>query len=211
MHTSHILFLLLLDIVSPVIHALPLKARNSGPGIILINASKQQQTYYFFNNIWNGDGTAGPNFNDPTNPTTLAAGKQTFISLDKTFKGRVQRGTTLPATWVEFQISASNDNAAHGDVSLEQGCDGAATIESTDGTNVTGGFTNDVLSGVPAAALQPGTKFIASTMGNWNFQPNQAAIAYLNEVVGQSKAYITGGTGVPDIASTNNVLKVTFY
>jgi hypothetical protein len=115
---------------------------------------------------------------------------------------------------VEFQISASNDNAAHGDVSLEQGCDGAATISSTDGSNVTGGFTNDVMSGAPEASLQTrpdGSKAIASTMGNWIAGPNEAAIDYLNGAVGQSKAYITGGTGVPDIASKNNVLAVVFY
>ena len=99
-------------------------------------------------------------------------------------------------------------------MSLEQGCDGAATISSTDGSNVTGGFTNDVLSGAPEAALQTkpdGSKALASTMGNWNGPGNQAAIDYLNGVVGQSKAYITGGTGVPDIASKNNRMAVTFY
>lgn len=32
-------------------------------------------------------------------------------------------------------------------------------------------------------------------MGNWMSGPNEAAVDYLNQVVGQSKAYITGGTG----------------
>jgi hypothetical protein len=213
MYTSKLLFLSIVAMMYSTTNALPSR-RDEGPGIQLTNASKQPQTFNFYNNFWNGDGTAGANFDHPQNPTTVAPGATTFVSLPTTFKGRVQRGTTIPATWVEFQISASNDNAAHGDVSLEQGCDGAATISSTDGSNVSGGFTNDVLSGAPAAALQTkpdGGKALASTMGNWNGPGNQAAIEYLNGVVGQSKAYITGGTGVPDIASKNNRLAVTFY
>ena len=201
--------------MSSTTHALPFKARDQGPGIELTNNSGQEQVFYFYDNYWNGDGTAGANFDNPMEPpTTVPPGATTFVSLPTSFKGRVQRGNIIPATWVEFQISASNDGAAHGDVSLEQGCDGAATISSTDGSNVTGGFTNDVLSGAPTTALQSkpdGTKAIASTMGNWNGGPNQAAIDYLNGVVSQSKAYITGGIGVPDIASKNNVLAVVFY
>ena len=48
-------------------------------------------------------------------------------------------------------------------------------------------------------------------MGNWMGGPNQAAIEYERKVVGQEKAYITGGTGVPDVASKNQVLAVEFY
>ena len=48
-------------------------------------------------------------------------------------------------------------------------------------------------------------------MGNWMGGPNQAAIEYEKKVVGQEKAYITGGTGVPDVASHNQVLAVDFY
>ena len=41
--------------------------------------------------------------------------------------------------------------------------------------------------------------------------PNRAAIEYERKVVGQDKAYITGGTGFPDVASRNNCLAVDFY
>lgn len=41
--------------------------------------------------------------------------------------------------------------------------------------------------------------------------PNQAAIDYLNKVVGQKKAYIKGGSGVPDVASKNKRLAVVMY
>ncbi|KAJ7851528.1 hypothetical protein B0H14DRAFT_3660983 [Mycena olivaceomarginata] len=108
-----------------------------------------------------------------------------------------------------------NDHGAHGDISLEQGCDGAAMIVSTDRSKVEGGFTErDIVEKAPAAAKQKrhdGVECIASTMGNWMGGPNQAAIEYLNKAVGQKKAYITGGTGTPDIASKNQRLAVTFY
>ncbi|KAJ7909948.1 hypothetical protein B0H13DRAFT_1488971, partial [Mycena leptocephala] len=146
---------------------------------------------------------------------SLKPGETHFVSLPPSFKGRVQRGTFQPATWAEFQLSADNDHGAHGDISLEQGCDGAATIASTDGSKVEGGFTErDIVEKAPAAAKhkrQDGVECIASTMGNWMGGPNQAAIEYLNKAVGQKKAYITGGTGTPDIASKNQRLAVTFY
>lgn len=186
----------------------------NGPGIILTNKSNKECTYFFYDNYWNGNGTAGANFDKPLKNVKLAAGAQSHVSLPTTFKGRVQRGTELPATWVEFQISASNDGAAHGDISLEQGCDGAATIASTDGSNRKNGFTNDVLKDAPVAACTKkpnGTKAIATTVGNWMSGPNHAAIDYLNKVVGQKKAYIVGGTGTDDVASKNKCLAVDMY
>lgn len=185
-----------------------------GPGIEWANASSQEQTYSFYDNFWNGDGTAGANFDHPTNPTTVGPDATTFVDLPISFKGRVQRGIQLPATWVEFQISASNDNAAHGDISLQQGCDGATTINAKDGSGRPNGFSQDILSNAPAAAVQnkrDGTKALATTMGNWMTEPNQAAIDYENRVVGQQHAYITGGTGTDDVASGNNCIAVTFY
>ena len=185
---------------------------HTSPGVILENKSGSSQDYYFYNNLENGDGWASPNFNDPLKYITMPAGEIAYVSLDTSFKGRVQRGTSLPATWVEFQVAASNDNGAHGDVSLEQGCDGAAEIFSTeDGNTSKGGFSNDCRTGAPSAAFQAGTNALASTMGNWNGPGNTAAIDWLNQVVGQDKAYITGGTGVPDVSSSNQRLWITFH
>jgi len=190
------------------------EANAGGPGIILTNKSKKEESYFFYDNYWNGNGIAGANFDHPLKSIKLAAGAHSYVNLPTTFKGRVQRGTTLPATWVEFQISASNDGAAHGDISLEQGCDGAATIASTDGSKRINGFTNEIVSGAPEAAVQKkpdGTRAIASTMGNWAHGPNKAAVEYLEKVVGKGKAYIVGGTGVPDVASANKCLAVDMY
>ena len=56
-----------------------------------------------------------------------------------------------------------------------------------------------------------GERVLASTMGNWMAGPNQAAIEYERKVVGQKKAYITGGTGTDDVASKDKSLAVDFY
>ncbi|MCJ1251759.1 hypothetical protein MMC30_008997 [Trapelia coarctata] len=167
-----------------------------GPGILLTNRSSKQQDYNFYDNFWNGDGTAGANFDQPSNPTTLQPGETTFVGLPKASRG-----------------AASDDGGAHGDVSLEQGCDGAATISATDGSDRTNGFSHDVLSDAPEAAIlnkPDGSKALATTMGNWMSGPNQATIDYLNQVVGQHRAYM-GGTGTDDVASSNKCLAVDFY
>jgi len=187
------------------------------PGIQLTNKSKKDCTYYFYDNYWNGNGTAGANFDHPLKNVTLKPGASQFVGLPASFKGRVQRGTQLPATWVEFQLDASNDHAAHGDISLQQGCDGAATIASTDGSNRINGLGADlvdVVAKAPDAAIRKkpnGERAIDTTVGNWNGGPNKAAIDYLNRVVGQKRAYILGGTGVPDVASKNRRLAVVMY
>lgn len=121
------------DTDKPAMPVFNVRATAAEPGIQLTNKSKKDCTYYFYDNLWNGNGTAGANFDHPLKNATLKPGASAFVPLPATFKGRVQRGTQLPCTWVEFQLDASDDHGAHGDVSLQQGCDGAATIASTDG------------------------------------------------------------------------------
>ncbi|KAI0200931.1 hypothetical protein F4808DRAFT_145495 [Astrocystis sublimbata] len=180
-----------------------------GPGILLTNRSAKKHTYYFYNNINNA-----ANFDRPLKHVEVGSNKTVFVPLSLSFKGRVQRGDQIPSTWGEFQVKASNDGRSHGDISLEQGCDGAATVASTDGTNVHNGFTKDIVRGAPAAALDKkpnGEKVLASTEGNWKGPGNQATIDWCYKQLGHGKAYIKGGTGVPDIASKNNCLHFTFY
>ncbi|KAH0380102.1 hypothetical protein KCU92_g7776, partial [Aureobasidium melanogenum] len=206
---------------TPVIHLNAHPAEHGGmhspehddgkaPGIILSNKSTVDETYYFYNNYWNGNGTAGANFDHPLKSVHVTAGHTEFVSLPSSFKGRVQRGHLIPATWVEFQIEASNDHKAHGDVSVEQGNDGPATIHATDGTKSSNGFTNMVKAeGSAYQTRSDGKRVIASTMGNWLGGPNQAAIKAQQGI--KTQAYVTGGTGVPDVASANRRLAVDFY
>ncbi|KAI1801360.1 hypothetical protein F4811DRAFT_534948 [Daldinia bambusicola] len=186
----------------------------AGPGILLTNHSSKTHKYFFYQNYWDGDGKAGANFDKPLKQVELGPNQTVHVPLGLDFKGRVQRGDQQPATWGEFQVKASQDGCAHGDISLQQGCDGAATVASTDGTNVLNGFAEDIINGAPAAALDKkpgGEKTLASTEGNWKGPGNQAAIDWEYKKLGSSKAYIKGGTGVPDVASKNNCLHFTFY
>ena len=196
-------------------HHADIAIANGEPGIELVNKSGRETTYVFYNNYWNGNGTAGANFDHPDKSVTLKPGARAFVALPAGFKGRVQRGTELPATWVEFQLEAADDRAAHGDISLQQGCDGAATIAATDGSGARNGFDIvDIVDRAPPTAIRRkpgGERAIDTTVGNWVSGPNAAAIDYLNRVVGQARAYIVGSTGVPDVVSRNRRLEVVMY
>lgn len=185
-----------------------------GPGIQLTNKSSRKHIYYFYDNYWNGNGEAGANFDHPLKHVEVGPNKTVHVPLSLKFKGRVQRGDKQPATWCEFQVKADNDGKSHGDISLQQGCDGAATVSSTDGTNQSNGFTKDIIKGAPAAALDKkpnGERVLAHTEPNWNGPGNKAAIDWEHKQLGTTKAYIVGGSGVPDVASKNNCLHFTFY
>lgn len=193
------------------------------PGIIIENKQTTpngNQSYYFYPNP---AGNSGGNFVNVTKYVSVEKGKSAFVSLTVPWKGYIQRGTdelnlngqaNMPMTMVEFQIGTSDGTGGHGDISLEQGYDGPATICSTVTPFVCGGFTKDILVGAPEAALQTkpdGTKGLGTTMGNWASGPNQAAITWEQSQINQTVAYITGGTGTNDIASSNNRFKVTFH
>lgn len=184
------------------------------PGIIIHNRSAHADRYFFFNNYWNGNGTGGANFDHPMKSIHVPAGHSKFTHVQSHFKGRVQRGRIQPATWVEFQMRASDDHAAHGDVSVEQGNDGPATIEATHAPQQpTGGFKRHLVGGAPGAAKvrrSDGKEVLASTVGNWTGPPNQAAIAYQRPLIGDT-TYVVGGTGVPDVKAANHRFSVTFY
>jgi hypothetical protein len=146
--------------------------RCTEPGIFLTNKSPSAASYWFYNNYWNGDGTAGPNYDNASPKIDLAPGESQMVPLSLAFKGRVQRGGYLPCTFVEFQLQDTTspyaDHKAHGDVSVQQGYDGSATIMGTDGTNLKGGFDWDVYEGAPDSAFRmraDGKRVIDGTVG----------------------------------------------
>jgi len=232
MHLQYFSFISLLVILSWATSILcaPSPRDDPGPGIELTNAGKATSLFTFWEDFSDGVGTASPNFVRPNISTTLAAGQSTFVGLPLSWKGRVQRGNfPISTTWVEFQIQATTppgtpaaDGNAHGDVSLEKGCDVPATIESTDGTGpvpAKAGFDNtvDVFAGAPPEAMgkrPDNIKALDTTMGNWQTPApgNGATYSHLSSIAALEKlAYIRGGTGIPDIMSKNNRLKVVFY
>jgi hypothetical protein len=192
----------------------------SSPGILLENVGTLSTEFCFFDNVWNGNATAIPDFNDPQVCVTLPPTTgQRFVPLNASFAGRVQRGKHLPATWVEVQLAASNDGKAHGDVSIEQGCDGPATVQSIDRTGTIGGFTKEIVSLAPVEAttrrMSDGQIVLQSTIGNWKVSASDpavlAAAAFAKTVIEPATTYIQGGTGVEDVASSDQAMVVTFY
>lgn len=219
---------------------LPLTHRSSSnPGVDLVNAGSSGQTFYFCDNVSNGVGTADPGFtSDSTevSSSSLPSGCASIatsvsvspsatasVTLDLTFKGRVVRTTDTPATWVELQIQNTDSSCGStcgygwGDVSLEMGCDGAATVAPADGTGTTVGFSSpaDLVDNAPSAATttrSDGTKVIQAPW--YDGTPLcQAAIDYLTETVpgGSSAVYINNTYGTTMATSANNRFLVTFY
>ncbi|PNS14935.1 hypothetical protein CAC42_2164 [Sphaceloma murrayae] len=153
------------------------KPAPKGPGIDLTNKSAHAETYFFFDNYWNGNGTAGANFDKTLKAVVVQPGKISFVPLPITFKGRAQRGKLIPATWAEFQMRASDDGKAHGDIGVQQGNDGPVVLRSTDGSGASNGF--DKVVQAPREALRKGADgkvVIDATVGNWMGGPNRAAI-----------------------------------
>lgn len=188
----------------------------SDPGVDLTNASDKETTYFFCNNVSNGNGEADPGI-PCTNLVTKVAVKPSqtaSVSLGADFKGRIVRATGTPATWVEVQIKADDGNA-WGDVSLQTGCDGAATVAPTDGGGSTKvGFEGDVVGGAPEAAKTTregdGETVIATP---WSVGKilNQEAVDYLKQKVGVKNAYIDNLSGTDVAVSSNNRLAVVMY
>lgn len=159
-------------------------------------------------------------------------GDTQFVSLNSGWAGTVQRGEFLPATWVELNMVGT----AWGDVSLQQGCDGGATLASTTGGTIQG-FSENINEGanIPAAAFfnpatqgspcysgqctTSATNVLDTTVGNY-WEPRAANTAATNYILGvlggQTQALQKAFIGAdwyttPQVTSTNNCMAVTFY
>lgn len=192
---------------------------DGGPGCHVFNKGSNTQTFVFYEN----DGNDAGQSSNPGISTTIAAGSDKFVSLPLSWKGHVQRGQSdptklSPATWVEVQVQASDGNA-WGDVSLQKGCDGPAMVISASDHSQAFGFTKDIISGAPDAAkvkTSDGQPALDYTTSGWMGgatpqQPNQAAITWEQNQVGQDQVYILGGTGTKVAHSSNNILYAEFY
>lgn len=164
---------------------------------------------------------------------SVNSGDTQFVSLESGWTGTVQRGEYLPATWVELNMGGT----AWGDVSLQQGCDGGATLSSmTDGTSQ--GFSENINdnSDVPSDAFfdpatqgspcysgqctTSATNVLDTTTGNY-WAPQAANSASTDYIIGRlggqtaalEQAFI--GTSdvntTPQVTSSNGCMAVTFY
>ncbi|KAI8965319.1 hypothetical protein F5Y11DRAFT_362312 [Daldinia sp. FL1419] len=131
---------------------------SGGPGVLVSNRDPRSHgvangTMFFFYES-NHDFV-------PYKYTTLPPWSSAFIAVCPTFRGRIVRGDAtnldrrkhLLGTWAEINWHANGSRTAWGDISLLQGNDGAATIQSLDGLDRIKGFTMDILSNAPVELL----------------------------------------------------------
>ena len=186
-----------------------------GTGLYITNGGSNTQTFKVFEGKWSINA-------DPFgNPITLAPKASGAVTLPVGFIGHIQRGNLLPATWLEFNMV---DGAADGDVSLEMGCDGAATIQASVGSGGVLGFSKDINVGAPSDAYFnpkdvptnfPGTATTATNVldrtGDTLPAINANTLAYEQSEVTQSEVYLTGGSGTNQAIASDNCLLITFY
>ena len=189
-----------------------------GTGLYITNSGSGSQTYTVFQG-------ATSITSDPYKSVTIAKGRSAAVTLPVGFLGHVQRGSLLPATWIELNMESGK---ADGDVSLEIGCDGAATVRASaisgGGTPPTFGFSKNINANAPADALfNPkiptgeilGGKLTTATgvldaTGDATVI-NQHTLTYEQSVLSQSQAYLFGGVGTNQAIASDNCLLVTFY
>ena len=180
----------------------------TGTGLYITNGGSGSQTFTVFEGYLTYHSSI-----------TLAATKSASITLPPKFVGHVQRGSGVPSTWVELNMVVG---AADGDVSLEIGCDGAATVQASGGPVF--GFTKDIVTNAPADALYnpasnenlggPKTSFpkVLDEIGTIaTGVKNQNTLNYVESVLSQSKEYLWGGTGTGQAVASDNCLLITFY
>lgn len=187
-----------------------------GTGLYITNSGSGSQTYTIFEGKWSIT-------SNPYKSVTLAGGKSAPVTLPSGFVGHVQRGSLLPATWVELNMVAG---AADGDVSLEIGCDGAVQVQASawgeGGAPPVFGFKQDIVTGAPADTKWQGeTLGGSSTTGNHaaldatgtlaTGVKNQNTLTYVQGKLSQTDAYLWGGTGTGQAIASDNCLLVTFY
>ncbi|XDG07332.1 hypothetical protein ABKA04_006947 [Annulohypoxylon sp. FPYF3050] len=141
-----------------------------------------------------------------------------FLSVCPTFRGRIVRGSAgnldgrkhLLGTWAEVNWHANETWSAWGDISILQGNDGAATIESLDGLSKFRGFMLDILSYAPAEAWaqkETGSWCLDKIIGE---DANDATMEWEKQFIDPRNVYLRDDID-PVINSDNGRFQVTFY
>lgn len=106
---------------------------------------------------------------------------------------------------------APEGKVAWGDVSLLEGCDGAATLEALDGSGSATGFDHDIITGAPSVVLttkKDGSVAIAKTVGDG---ANIAAKEYELTLLSPTTQASIVNAYKPVIGSRNARFNVTMY
>ena len=191
-----------------------------GTGVYITNGGAGTQTYTVF-----GGGKTFAINSQPYKSVTLAPGKSAPVTLTPNFDGHIQRGNLLPATWVELNMVPG---AADGDVSLEIGCDGGATVQASavsgGGKPPVFGFSKDIISNAPANAFFNPANPTGEQLGGTLTKSNRVldatgtdavingnTLKYEQSVLSQSEVYLFGGVGTNQAIASDNCILITFY
>ena len=112
---------------------------------------------------------------------------------------------------MEISLEGPPSTNAWADVSLLEGCDGAATVAATDNSGVSTGFTGDLITGAPAAVLRSkhdGSVAIAKTVGEG---ASDAARDYELSLLDPTKNASIVDQYKPAIKTENGRFVVTMY
>ncbi|KAI2620827.1 hypothetical protein GGS21DRAFT_536446 [Xylaria nigripes] len=149
---------------------------------------------------------------------SLPIGATAFVSVCKTWQGRVVRGVPEVnldgnvhnlGTW--FKSSIAPNSWMWGDISFLEGCDGGGSVAATDGTNSSRECYEDLLTDAPSAALaskDTGTKVLDKLVGD---KPNGAAKDWELSKCSADVVWIDDGNSGPVIKSTDGRLAFVFY
>ncbi|KAI1390415.1 uncharacterized protein F4822DRAFT_235530 [Hypoxylon trugodes] len=116
----------------------------------------------------------------------------------------------LLGTWAEINWHANETGSTWGDISILQGNDGAATIQSLDGLSRVKGFTLDLLLNAPAEA------WAQKPTGSWCLdriigeEANNATKMWESGFLDPWNVYLENDID-PVINSNNGRFQVTFY
>ncbi|OTA55415.1 hypothetical protein K449DRAFT_438636 [Hypoxylon sp. EC38] len=141
-----------------------------------------------------------------------------FIAVCPTFRGRIVRGdlTNLDGnkhmlgTWAEINWHSNGTGTTWGDISILQGNDGAAMIQSLDGLFRVKGFMLDILSNAP------GDAWAQKATGSWCLDKiigqdaNNATKAWEAQFIDPWSVYLEDHID-PVINSENGRFQVTFF
>ncbi|KAI1188488.1 hypothetical protein F5B17DRAFT_439593 [Nemania serpens] len=181
-----------------------------GPGFWITNRDNSSDVKYFLYENSRDE--------HPWKYLSIPIGTTAFVSVCKTWQGRVVRGTPEVnldgqvhnlGTW--FASSIGPNGWMWGDISFQEGCDGGGSVAATDWSYGIRLCYEDLLTGAPPAALatkQTGTKVLAKTVGD---KPNQAARDWELSKCSPSQMWINGNIDGPVIKSTNGRLEFLFH
>ncbi|KAL7628500.1 hypothetical protein AAE478_000015 [Parahypoxylon ruwenzoriense] len=187
----------------------------SGPGVLIWN--------YDPNNHGGVNGTMFFLYESnhdyvPYKYTTIPSWSCAFIAVCSTFRGRIVRGNMmnldgqkhLLGTWAEVNWHANVTGSAWGDISILQGNDGAAVIQSLDEASRVKGFTSDLLFNAPAKA------WAQKATGSWCLDKivgrdaNNATREWVEQFLDPRNVYIQNNIDAV-INSDNGRFQITFY